>query len=136
MPSPPPFPGGKSAIRILEQEADATGKAYEEEFIAHWEGRYLLEPPVDTGVLSLVPEDTTALETVTYVQFHGKLGLFHAAMYSDPADFHTFAGTLQAKGIPYEVQPTFYLGELTRRRPPFSLQHAQVHHLDLLYLST
>jgi hypothetical protein len=119
----------RRAIRILEQEADATGKAYEEEFIAHWEGRYLLEPPVDTGVLSLIPEDTTTVETVTYVRFHGKLGLFHAVMYSDPAHFHPFAGTLQAKGIPYEAQPTFYLGELTRRRPPFSLQHAQVHHV-------
>jgi hypothetical protein len=119
----------RRAIRILEQEADATGKAYEEEFIAHWEGRYLLEPPVDTRVLSLIPEDTTTVETVTYVRFHGKLGLFHAAMYSDPAHFHPFAETLQAKGIAYETQPTFYLGELTRRRPPLSLQHAQVHHV-------
>ena len=118
----------RKAVEILERDLSGPDveAAYEEEFLAYWEERYAAEPAVDTQVLSLVDEGSGLIEQATLVRLHRRFGPYHSVIYSTQASFDKLATTLEAKGIFYKAEPTFYLGELDVGRPPYGVTNGEV----------
>jgi len=120
----------QQAVRIIERARwGVPASVYDDEFIAYWENRYPGERPVDQTVLSLVDENLSALDEVTYVHLRRFVGPFQSVLYARQEEFDAFKPFLEGRGVKFDAFPAFHLGDGGQLIPPYSWRTADVLHL-------